>query len=41
LFLVFLSGCGQQANRARVPIEVQEVVNTVGEQISDERYEQI
>lgn len=41
LFLVFLSGCGQQADRGRVPVEVQDVVNTVGEQIAQERYEQI
>lgn len=41
LFLLFLSGCGQQAERGRVPIEVQDVVNTVGEQIAQERYEQI
>jgi hypothetical protein len=38
LFLVFLPCCGQQAERARVPIEVQEVVNTVGDQIAQERY---
>lgn len=41
MFLVFLSGCGQQADRGRVPVEVQDVVNTVGEQIAQERYEQI
>jgi hypothetical protein len=41
LFLVLLSGCGQQAGGGRVPIEVQEVVNTIGEQIAQERYEQI
>jgi len=36
-----VSGCGQGPEAARVPIEVQEVVNTVGEQIAQERYEQI
>ena len=36
-----MSGCGQGPEAARVPIEVQEVVNTVGEQIAQERYEQI
>lgn len=41
LFLVFLSGCGQQADRGRVPVEVQEVVDNVGNQIAQERYEQI
>jgi Protein of unknown function (DUF4019) len=41
LFLVFLSGCGQQAERGRVPVEVQEVVNTVGDQIAEERYDEI
>ena len=34
-------GCTQQVERARVPIEVQEVVNTVGDQIAQERYQQI
>jgi hypothetical protein len=41
LFLVIVSGCGQRSERGRVPIEVQEVVNTVGDQIAQERYEQI
>lgn len=35
------SGCTQQAERNRVPTEVQDVVNTVGEEIAQERYEQI
>ena len=35
-------GCGgQRAGLERVPSEVQEVVNNVGEQIAQERYEQI
>ena len=34
-------GCGQQTERGRVPTEVQEVVNKVGDQIAQERYEQI
>jgi hypothetical protein len=41
LLLAIASGCGQGPETARVPIEVQEVVNTVGEQIAQERYEQI
>ena len=36
-----MSGCSQGPEAARVPIEVQEVVTTVGEQIAQERYEQI
>jgi hypothetical protein len=36
-----VSACGQGNERGRVPSEVQEVVNTVGEQIAQERYEQI
>ena len=36
-----MSACGQGSERGRVPIEVQEVVNTVGDQIAQERYEQI
>ncbi len=38
---MIVSGCGQGPDAARVPIEVQDVVNTVGEQIAQERYEQI
>lgn len=41
MLLAIACGCGQQTDRARVPVEVQEVVNTVGDQISEERYEQI
>jgi Protein of unknown function (DUF4019) len=41
LLLAIACGCGQQADRGRVPIEVQEVVNTVGDQIAAESYEQI
>jgi hypothetical protein len=42
IFLLAIAyGCGQQPERGRVPTEVQEVVNTVGEQIADERYEEI
>ncbi|HVF23723.1 MAG TPA: DUF4019 domain-containing protein [Pyrinomonadaceae bacterium] len=41
LLLMVLSGCGQRTETARVPNEVQEVVNTVGDQIAQERYEQI
>ena len=36
-----LSACGQGPEMARVPTEVQEVVTTVGDQIAQERYEQI
>lgn len=36
-----MSACGQATETGRVPIEVQEVVNTVGDQIAQERYEQI
>ena len=36
-----MSGCSQGTETGRVPIEVQEVVNTVGDQIAQERYEQI
>jgi hypothetical protein len=41
LLLAIVSACGQGNERGRVPSEVQEVVNTVGEQIAQERYEQI
>jgi uncharacterized protein DUF4019 len=41
LFLALAWGCGGQTERGRVPSEVEEVVNTVGEQIAQERYEQI
>lgn len=36
-----MSACGEGKERGRVPVEVQEVVNTVGDQIAQERYEQI
>src|SRR5215216_3294659 len=36
-----LPACRGDVERARVPSEVQEVVTNVGEQISQERYEQI
>jgi len=36
-----VSACGQTTESGRVPIEVQEVVTTVGEQIARERYEQV
>jgi len=35
------AACAQDANRGRVPIEVQEVVASVGEDITQERYEKI
>lgn len=34
-------GCSQSSEGNRVPIDVQEVVNTVGDQIAQERYEEI
>ena len=36
-----LSACRQEAERGRVPSEVQEVVASVGEKIDQERYDQI
>jgi hypothetical protein len=36
-----VSACGRDVERARVPAEVQEVVANVGDQIAQERYEQI
>jgi len=41
LLLAIACSCGQLTERGRVPIEVQDVVNTVGDQIAQERYEQI
>jgi hypothetical protein len=41
LFLAIASGCALSGERNRVPAEVQEVVTTVGDQIAQERYEQI
>ncbi len=41
-FLILtLTACQQNAERGRVPAEVQEVVARVGEQIGQERYEQV
>ncbi len=39
--ILTLSACRQDAERGRVPIEVQEVVTNVGDNIAQERYEQI
>jgi len=39
--LLTVSACRQNAERGRVPTEVQEVVAKVGENISQERYDQI
>lgn len=39
--LATISGCALRADRSRVPNEVQDVVNTVGDHIAQERYEQI
>lgn len=36
-----ISACRQEAERARVPTEVQEVVTAVGDNIAQERYEQV
>ena len=41
LSLSTLSACRQEAERPRVPAEVQEVVTNVGENIAQERYEEI
>ncbi len=41
LQIVAVSACRQDADRGRVPSEVQEVVANVGEKIVQERYEQI
>ena len=41
LLLAIVSGCALRADRSRVPTEVQDVVTTVGDQIAQERYEQI
>ena len=38
---VTVAACRQEAARGRVPSEVQEVVTSVGENIAQERYEQI
>jgi len=39
--ILTVSACRQEADRARVPVEVQEVVTTVGDNIAQERYDQI
>ena len=36
-----VAACRQEADRGRVPTEVQEVITTVGEDIAQERYEKI
>jgi hypothetical protein len=41
LSIFTVSACRQNAERGRVPTEVQEVVTRVGENISQERYDQI
>ena len=41
MLFAIAAGCGLQAERGRVPSEVQEVVNAVGDQITQERYDQI
>jgi hypothetical protein len=41
LLLAIGSACGHGDERGRVPNEVQEVVTTVGDQVAQERYEQI
>jgi len=41
LFAISVAACRQDAGRARVPSEVQEVVTTVGDDIAQERYEKI
>ena len=39
--ILILSACGETAPRPRVPSAVQEVVTRIGEQISQERYDEI
>jgi hypothetical protein len=41
LFLGIAAGCGLSSEGNRVPTDVQDVVTTVGEQITQERYEEI
>ena len=47
IFLIVLlsalsvAACGQDANRGRVPSEVQEVIASVGDDLAQERYEKI
>ena len=39
--MLIVLACGEAAVRGRVPSEVQEVVTTIGEQIAQERYDEI
>ena len=41
VFLTLLCACSQDVQVGRVPSEVQEVITRIGEQISQERYDQI
>jgi Protein of unknown function (DUF4019)/Protein of unknown function (DUF3887) len=41
LIILTVSSCNESNERNRVPLEVEEVVNTVGEDIAQERYEDI
>jgi hypothetical protein len=41
LFFAVASGCAQRGEGNRVPTEIQDVVTSVGNQIEQERYEQI
>jgi Protein of unknown function (DUF4019)/Protein of unknown function (DUF3887) len=41
VLVLTVAACGRDVERARVPIEVQEVVTNVGDHIAQERYEQI
>jgi len=41
LVLAIASGCAQRAEGTRVPTEIQDVVTTIGNQIEQERYDEI
>jgi Protein of unknown function (DUF4019) len=41
LLFAIASGCAQRAEGNRVPAEIQDVVTTIGNEIKQERYEQI
>ena len=41
LCVMIAAACNESAERSRVPLEVEEVVRNVGDQIDQERYEQI
>jgi Protein of unknown function (DUF4019)/Protein of unknown function (DUF3887) len=41
LIILTVSSCNESNERNRVPLEIEEVVNTVGEDIAQERYEDI